>query len=228
MGTDSKKKLVVRYEGILSWLYRLLGCNRIKVDKGNTLNRGNAFMKGCRITIRGRNNLVELGTNLSRLSNSTISIYGSNCKVILMGEGNLHYAHLHIEDDGGQIVLKPHVTISGHTELAVIEGTKIVVGEDCLFSSQISFRTGDSHSILDQATGKRINPSEDIIIGDHVWVGNGVKVLKGVSVGAHSIVATGAVLSGGHYPSHSIIGGIGHGQVLKSGIDWTPQRLPIL
>lgn len=90
-----------------------------------------------------------------------------------------------------------------------------------------NFRTGDSHSILDRTTGKRINPSLDIEIGDHVWISNDVKILKGVVVGNHSIVGTGAILSTGDYPSHSIIGGIGHGKVLKTGIDWCPQRIKV-
>lgn len=136
-------------------------------------------------------------------------------------------AHLVIENDKGSIVLKRHVTISGQTEIAVIEGAKVTIGEDCLFSAQIYIRTGDSHSILDQETGKRINPSQDVTIGDHVWVGNDVKILKGVIIGEHSIVGTGAILSGGDYPSHSIIGGIGHGKVLKTGIDWCPIKIKI-
>ena len=134
---------------------------------------------------------------------------------------------MYIEDNGGKIILKKHVTISGETNIAVIEGKKVVIGEDCLLSSRIYFRTGDSHSILDQTTGKRINPSLDIEIGDHVWIGNDVKILKGVVVGNHSIVGTGAILSTGDYPSHSIIGGIGHGKVLKTGIDWCPQRIKV-
>lgn len=69
-------------------------------------------------------------------------------KYVSWGGGNLVNAHLVIENDKGSIVLKRHVTISGQTEIAVIEGTKVTIGEDCLFSAQINIRTGDSHSIL--------------------------------------------------------------------------------
>lgn len=87
------------------------------------------------------------------------------------------------------------------------------------------FRTGDSHSILDQQGGKRINFSEDINIGDHVWISNSVKILKGVKIENNSIVGMGAILSSGDYPAHSVIGGIGYGKVLKTGINWTFQRI---
>lgn len=223
----NKKLLILHYEKILSWLYRLIGHNKIKVKKGNTFNIGNAFMKHCRVTIAGRNNHVLIEPGLTRLTKTSISVYGSDCQVFIGGGANLRNTHVIIENDNGKITIKKHVTIHGQTEISSIEGTKITIGEDCLFSAQISIRTGDSHSILDQATRKRINPSQDIEIGDHVWIGKNVMILKGVKIGEHSIVGTGAILSGGDYPGHSIIGGIGHGKVLKTGIDWCPQRIKI-
>lgn len=211
----------------MSKVYRLLGKNRMRVRRGNTLKVGNAFAKRCSFVIGGSGNEVVIESGLTRLRDCSISIRGTGNRIVIKGGANLVGVHLHIEDDGGSIVLNRHVTICGSTELAVIEGKKIEIGEDCLFSSQISFRTGDSHSILDRSSGKRINPSEDITIGNHVWIGFDVKVLKGVRVGEHSIIGAGAVLTSGEYPSYSIIGGIGHGKVLKSGIDWIPQRIKI-
>lgn len=223
----NKKELILKYEGFLSMIYRILGRNQMKVARGNTFHINNAFAKGCRFSIGGTNNVVEIESGLTRLTNSSIFVSGTNNHILVMGGANLLNTYLHIEDNGGEIILKKHVTISGRTEIAVIEGKRIIIGEDCLFSARIYFRTGDSHSILDQNTGKRINPSQDIEIGNHVWIGNDVKILKGVKVGEHSIIGTGAILSGGEYPAHSIIGGIGHGKVLKTGIDWTPQRIRI-
>lgn len=223
----NKKEFALKYEGILSRIYRFFGRNRTKIAKGNTFHFNHAFAKGCKFVIRGENNIVDIESGLTRLTNTSIFISGSNNHILVMGGANLVNAHFHIEDNGGKIILKKHVTISGETNIAVIEGKKVVIGEDCLLSSRIYFRTGDSHSILDRTTGKRINPSLDIEIGDHVWIGNDVKILKGVVVGNHSIVGTGAILSTGDYPSHSIIGGIGHGKVLKTGIDWCPQRIKV-
>ncbi len=67
------------------------------------------------------------------------------------------------------------------TRLACIEGTSIEIGEDCMFSANIVFRTGDSHSIIN-SDGQRINASKSICIGNHVWIGNTVIVNKGVKV----------------------------------------------
>ena len=91
--------------------------------------------------------------------------------------------------------------------IACIEGKKVHIGERCLFSDSITFRTGDSHSILDNS-GKRINKAKDITIGDRVWIGQQVTVLKGTPVGANSIVGTGSLLTGKMYDSNSIIAGV--------------------
>lgn len=224
MNLQSKKELFLKYEGILSRIFRFLGRNRISVKKGNKIDLGHAFMKRCVININGHDNLVKIDSGLTRLSNTTINIYGNNCSIFIGAGSNLNNCQLYIENNNGIIDLKRHVTITDYTELAVLEGKKIIVGEDCLFSKNIFFRTGDSHSILDQKTGKRINPSEDIMIGDHVWICQDVRILKGVTIGEHSIVAMGSLLTKNIFPSHSIIGGIG-GKVLKTGIEWSHKNL---
>ena len=58
---------------------------------------------------------------------------------------------------------------------------------------------------------------------DHTWIGNDVKILKGAHIGSGSVIATGAIVTSGNYPSNSIIGGIG--KLLKQGITWSPERI---
>ena len=105
------------------------------------------------------------------------------------------------------------------TELATLEGTKIIIGNDTLFSSNIKFRTGDSHCVLDASSRRRTNLSKDIILGNHVWVGNSVIVLKGSIIGDNSIIAIGSVLTGKTYPANCIIGG-NPAKVIKNNVDW--------
>lgn len=50
-------------------------------------------------------------------------------------------------------------------------------------------------------------PGEEIRIGDDVWVGANVTILKGVHIGDGCIIAAGSVVVKGEYPSRSIIAG---------------------
>ena len=94
-----------------------------------------------------------------------------------------------------------------------------------MLSGEIDFRTGDSHSILD-LSGKRINPSQDIQVEDHVWIGTKVTCLKGTHIADHCIVAATATLCKNYDVPHCIIGGV-PGRILKKDVDWTRERLPL-
>lgn len=50
-------------------------------------------------------------------------------------------------------------------------------------------------------------PGEPITIGDDVWVGANVTILKGAHIGDGSVIATGAVVLKGDYPARSVIAG---------------------
>jgi len=49
--------------------------------------------------------------------------------------------------------------------------------------------------------------SKEIFIGDDVWLGANCTILKGSHIGAGSIVAVGAVVTGGDFPERSLIAG---------------------
>ena len=134
--------------------------------------------------------------------------------------------YLQIEDDNNSIQIGEHTSLTGKTHLAAIEGTSIIIGDDCLFSSDLHFRTGDSHSIVD-LNNNRINPSKDIVIGNHVWIGTKVTCLKNVKVSDNSVVAAGTILCKQHKESNVIIGGV-PGKVIKQNINWTSKRIPIV
>ncbi len=111
------------------------------------------------------------------------------------------------EDDGNEIIIGDNTTMEGNNQLAACEGTKIIVGKDCMFAHNVNFRTTDSHSIVDRE-GKRLNPGKDIIIGNHVWIGTDVLVLKGTRIPDNCVVSAKALVAAHKYEKNSIIGGV--------------------
>lgn len=150
--------------------------NHFKIGRNNSLeNYG--MLKRCKIIIHGSGNFIQIGT-LTRLCDTVITITGNNNQISIGDDSLIIDGELYIEDDFGGIEIGEKTNICGRTHLATIEGEKISIGKQCLFSSSIVVRTGDSHSILDE-DGNRINPSKSVMIGDHVWIGNQVTILKG-------------------------------------------------
>jgi acetyltransferase-like isoleucine patch superfamily enzyme len=92
-----------------------------------------------------------------------------------------------------------------------------------MLSGGIKIYTTDGHSIIDMASGSRINSAEKVVIGDHVWIGADVKILKGVNIGSNSIIASSAVVTR-DVPSNSVVAGI-PAKVIMHGVNWQRERL---
>lgn len=94
-----------------------------------------------------------------------------------------------------------------------------------MFSEDIEIRTGDSHGIFENVPSfKRVNPAQDIVIGNHVWVAAHARILKGGSLPDNSILANSSVMTKKAIEKNSIYGGI-PAKLLKSNISWSRSRL---
>lgn len=223
----NKKELVVKYRSLVSMAcsaFNLFHTRTRKKGSNNRIETGCALMKRTRITIHGRNNVVRIG-DFCQLDGASITVYGDNNTVTVEPWCTLKGTELHIEKSNGSIHIGEHTRFLGKTHLAVLEGTSLRIGKDCLFSSDIHFRTGDSHSVLD-LQGRRINPSEDITVGDHVWLGTKVTVLKGATIPAHSIVGACALVSGKFEEANCVLAGV-PAKVVKWGVDWSISKVPV-
>lgn len=208
-----------------SHIYSLLGMNRIKIiGKHNYLNFGTTFRKRCYIYIKGNNNIIRIDDSIYAIKGMHIAIYGSNNTINIGKNFATDGFRFSIEDDSNSIVIGRNCHGGQKSEFAAIEGTSINVGDDCMLSANITVRTGDSHSIIDNETGKRINQSRHVTIGNHVWIGNTVIILKGTIIQSNSVVAGGSVVPGKTYPPNSIIGG-NPAKILKSNINWLSDRI---
>ena len=205
---------------LISTLYNLSMYFRIKGLFYNNVEYKGAFLRKTRIKLYGKNNTVKISPE-NRLTKCMIYVKGNNCEIIVDKHCNLSNVELWIEDNGGKINIGYRTTmVGGH--IAATEGKSINIGEDCMFSHRIEIRNGDSHSIFN-TTNQRINYANDVIIGNHVWLGADVKVLKGVTILDGSIVATGSIVSN-NVDSNSIFAGI-PAKKIKENIHWKRERL---
>ena len=209
----------------VSLIYRSLGggSKRCK-GRNNTLVRRGTFMRGCRFIVNGNNNSIVFEESAYKISGMKVTINGNNNILHVGSDFATSGLSFTMEDDNNKILIGDGVHGGGSSEFAAIEGTTISIGNGCMLSANITIRTGDSHSILDASTKERINPSKSVYIEENVWLGNTVLIFKGCRIGAHSIVAGGAVVTGKTFPKNCIIGG-NPAIVIKDGVDWCSKRL---
>jgi maltose O-acetyltransferase len=73
-------------------------------------------------------------------------------------------------------------------------GTLIFVGKDCDFAPEVILITG-THAIGSHDRRAGVGQGLPIEIGDGCWIGTRVIILPGVTIGAGSIIAAGAVVT---------------------------------
>ena len=143
--------------------------------------------------------------------------------VILKAKSYVSGAELWVENNNCELSIGERTFVGHHSHLACTEDrSKLMVCDNGMISSHVQVRTGDSHSILDM-DGNRINPAQSVIIGSHCWLGEGSKVMKGVTLESDDIVSTGAIVTKS-FGKNVLLGGI-PAKVLKENVTWDKYRL---
>lgn len=88
-----------------------------------------------------------------------------------------------------------HGDFWGKTSIHSKSGCKVVIGTNCLLSGNIVIRNNDGHNIV--YNGVIQNKAEDIEIGSHVWICEGVHILKGCEIGANTVIGCASVVTKG-------------------------------
>lgn len=121
---------------------------------------------------------------------------------------------------GSMISVGARTRMNFPCDLDAREKCSIIIGRNCLLA-QVSFRTCDMHSVLDVATGQRLNPSRSIKVENHVWISKNVAVHKGVMIGEDSIIASHSLVNKSIAPN-CLAAGI-PARVIRRGVTWSRQ-----
>ncbi len=155
----------------------------------------NTLLAGTKINIRGQRSLVFIGQKC-RLKGVTIQVNGDDC-IVVIGAGTSWESGAALCSDG----------------------KAILIGDDCMFSSQVVLRTSDGHSIWTAGGTRQINSAENVIVEPHVWLGNSSRVSKGAIIGRGTIVGQLSLATGILKP-YCIYGGI-PARLIKENIEWS-------
>lgn len=207
------KKQIVR---LCKFFFRV---RKFRGNKNHIYAKNSAFL-GCSFSFKGKHN--DLVADDCFFYKCKFLFLGSNNKISIGSNCSFKYVTFWIEDDGNFIIIGNNCSFCGKAELACLEGTKIVIGDSLLCSSDVHFRTSDSHSILNLER-KRINFAKDIIVGNHVWICQRTAILKGSVLPDNSVLAYGSVATKRFSTKNCIIGGV-PAKIIKTDIDWMGER----
>ena len=112
----------------------------------------------------------------------------------------------HLAEVGEGVVVRPplyvdygeHLSIGAGTfvnfNLTALDVAPISIGRDCQIATDVQLLTAEHP--LDPDTRRRgWESARPIVLGDNVWLGGGVIVLPGVSIGENTVVGAGSVVT---------------------------------
>jgi len=114
----------------------------------------------------------------------------------------------------GAICTLKGCTIIGQANLNV--GHRLEIGRYTTIAWGCEFLDGDGHTIHYEGKTER---DRSIIIGDHVWIGSHVKILKGVHVADNSVIAASSVLTKSFEEDNVLIAG-NPAKIVRRGVKW--------
>jgi len=104
------------------------------------------------------------------------------------------YIYIDARNDHSQITFGDDIWINNNC-VFVAEGEGITIGNKTLIGTNCEFLDSDFHDLHpDKRMGGDIKTAK-ICIGENVFIGSNVKVLKGVSIGNNSVIANGSIVT---------------------------------
>lgn len=169
----------------------------VQMDKGSSLKLNAKLLMGTKQVRKSR-----METRLLLESGSTMIV-----------DGNFEmFAGSYIRViKGGTLVLKGGFI---NENVQITCGSSVEIGKGCNIGRDVVIRSYDGHTIEEEG----YSVSLPIVIGKHVWIGQGAVVLKGVTIGDGAIVAAGAIVTK-DVPAHSIVAGV-PAKVVRENVYW--------
>jgi acetyltransferase-like isoleucine patch superfamily enzyme len=193
-----------------------------EIGKNNIVEVPDNF--SCNFKIRGNNNKVRIEDG-SLDSSLVLDIHG-NDNVISIGRGHVMRG---LKINVGTSSPANHVNCSIGRWFSIEPngkfllhnpGNRLVIGDSCMFSNNITVRLGElPHLLFDSITGEYFDISDGVYFGDHCWIGENVYVTKSAGIKNNVIVGACSVLTRKFDQSNIVVAG-NPAKCVRENVTW--------
>lgn len=129
---------------------------------------------------------------------SMLQCFNSGLKIVIRDDGEIHLGaktenreRLYLLAAGGKIEIGNHCFFNINCCITSIKNIRI--GNDCKFGNNVVIVDHD-HNYKHLTNDEFI--SDDVVIGDRVWIGANAVILRGTVIGNDAVIAAGSVVKG--------------------------------
>ena len=188
-------------------------CSWIKTESHYpiTLHSNSIFELGKDIELHIKDNLDFGRRNYPGTKKETRLQLRDGAKMIVDGHYRV-YAGCNITVcENSKLILHPGYI---NEDVTITCGSTVEIGEGTSIARGVVIWNNDAHEII----GSPNQVSEPIMIGKHVWICTGAKILKGVTIGDGAIIAAGAIVTK-NIPARCLAAGI-PAKVIRENVEW--------
>ena len=134
-------------------------------------------------------------------------VIGDHVEIGVYNSPGFWSSECYLEARGEHSVISIGAETKINNSFTAIATESIEIGAKCLIGDNVFVMDSNFHQInpaLRHASGKI--PSGSVRVGNNTFIGSRAIILKNTTIGAGSVVAAGAVVSG-HFPENSLIKG---------------------
>lgn len=121
-------------------------------------------------------------------------IIGHNAQMGYYPSGGFYDTAFYLEARYEDAVIELGRSFYNNGFAAVAEHGRISVGDDCLIGTHVSIINSDFHSLSVERRHSGGGKSKDVRVGNNVFIGSNVSIMKGVTVGDNAVIANGSVV----------------------------------
>lgn len=157
-----------------------------------------------RVAVRGRAKLIQPALFSGR---GTVLI-GDDVVIGTRNSPFLYSGYSYIEARQETAIVRFGNRVWTNNNLVIISDNSVIsIGDDVLIGLGVEIYGSDFHALDPNARRTELARSGPVRIGDNVWVGSRVCILKGVSIGRNSVIGAGSVVVDG-IPENVLAAGI--------------------
>lgn len=172
--------------------------NGVDINLGGRVTLGNKNKEGAIISLLPIN--IYFGNNSKINFGHSVSI-GPGVNIIAKDNSNF------------SVGSNTYFTSDSHIEVV----NSMSIGKDCAISWGVTIIDDDHHQLISEENKKEKEVSF-LSIGDKVWIGCNVTILKNTIIGNNCVVAAGSIVRG-NFPDNTLIAG-NPAKIVKQNIYW--------
>lgn len=136
------------------------------------------------------------GSNLVFMKPWGVEIYGGSVSIgdyttlIATMDKRIRLTSWMANEKSGKIVIGSHCLVCPGTRIQ--SASAIHIGNDCMMAQNVVITDADWHDIYDRSAS--IGNTEEVVIGNNVWIGDSAMICKGVHIGENAIIGAGSVV----------------------------------